>query len=95
MPVLQLLAEFRLQQQIHPSELVRGDNLRLRAETRNMSDAFQLPTDSIPESYFKSRYRELKDQLVTNRARHDNCDTIARDRREFFECYYQKNLLTD
>lgn len=88
----QLLIASRLQ----PKQLVHGQALTVSAEGASARGSVRYTNDAIPEAFFQKRYEAQRESLMaSNNARHGNCSIVAQSRREFYECYYQKGLLTN
>jgi len=79
---------------MHPQDLVHGESLNLQTRYQRLRSTYRISAKTIPEAYFEAQYHKRREELISrNSARHDNCRTIAVDFREFFECYYQRNLM--
>lgn len=79
---------------LDPRQLVHGQSLTVTATTDKLRGSARYANDEIPETFFAQRYYKQRDMLIANnQARHGNCNVVAQNQREFYECFYQKGLL--
>lgn len=75
---------------IQPQALIYEQGVTIKAKYENTVRTEKFSNRSIPEKYFARKFEDMKDLLSQRKARFDNCNFIANNRREFFECFYQK-----
>jgi hypothetical protein len=74
---------------VQPSELIKNQGVTVSAQYQGKQGTQKFSNKEVPESYFARKFEDMKPLLSQRAGRFGNCEFIAKNKREFFECYYE------
>lgn len=74
---------------IAPKNLINDQGVNVTAAYENTQKTQKFGNKDIPEAYFARKFEEMMPILSKRKGRFGNCELIAKNKREFFECYYE------
>ncbi len=81
--------EVLLTANVSPKNLVNDQGVEIQVAYADQTKKQTFKNKDIPEAFFARQFINMQSSLKQRAGRFDNCEFIAANKREFFECYYQ------